>query len=135
MKWGMWPLGTWCLSAVRRIRRNWTSPALQEEGSSSRRANASSASWVKEVQFAFLRLEKVTWGGSTTVVEKHPLRLMKMGRWSELRVVRGDQSKSRAMWGVEMERSGEVGSPWDGSRVGTSELSSTKLLSVSASSM
>ena len=75
------------------------------------------------------------WGGSTTVVEKHPLRLMMMGRWSEFRVVWGDQSKSRAMWGVEMVRSGELGSPWDGSLVGASELRSTKLLSVSASSM
>ena len=135
MKCGTWPLGTWCLSAVRRIRRNWISPALQEEGSSSRRANASSASRVKEIQSAFLMLEKVMWGGSTTVVEKHPLRLMMMGRWSEFRVVWGDQSKSRAMWGVEMVRSGELGSPWDGSLVGASELRSTKLLSVSASSM
>ena len=58
-----------------------------------------------------------------------------MGRWSEFRVVRGVQSKSRAIWGVEMERSGEEESPWDGSRVGASVLRSTRLLSVSASSM
>ena len=52
---GMWPWGMKCLAAVRRIRRNWDSPVLQEEGCS-RRAKASSVSRVYESQSAFFRL-------------------------------------------------------------------------------
>ena len=132
MKFGMCPLGMWCLAADWRIRRNWTSPELQEEGSS-RRANLSSVSRVYEVQSAFLRFVKVLWGGSRQLVEKEPPRWIRMGRWSELRVVRGVQVKSSAMWGVAMERSGEEGLPRGGSLVGWSRLSSTKSESKSAS--
>ena len=53
---------------------------------------------------------------------------MRMGRWSELRVVRVDHSKSMANSGVDMERSGEVGLPKLGRRVGESELRETRLV-------
>ena len=36
---------------------------------------------------------------------------MRMGRWSEFRVVRVNHSESIAMWGVEIVRSGEEGLP------------------------
>lgn len=73
MKLGMCPLGMWCLDALRSIWRNWISPVLQEEGCS-RRANASSVSWVKETQSAFLRFVKVLFGGSAKLEEKEPPR-------------------------------------------------------------
>ena len=49
-----------------------------------------------------------TWGDSD---EKHPPRYMTMGRWSELRVVSVVHSRSGAISGVDIERSGEVGFP------------------------
>ena len=48
-------------------------------------------------------------GGFIIVVVEHPPKLMKMGMWSELRVVWGDQSKTRIIWGVEMEGSEGLG--------------------------
>ena len=53
-----------------------------------------------------------------------------MGRWSEFRVVRVDHSVSMAICGEAMERSGEVGLPWEGSRVGVSRLRSWRSLSI-----
>jgi hypothetical protein len=43
---------------------------------------------------------------------------MRIGRWSELSVVRVDQVAVSARSGVDMERSGEVGEEFDGTRVG-----------------
>ena len=50
---------------------------------------------VKLSQSAFLKFVKVWRGRSGTLVEKTPPRRMMMGRWSELRVLMGVQSKSR----------------------------------------
>ena len=58
-----------------------------------------------------------------------------MGRWSELRVVRVVHSRSVAIAGVEMERSGDVELPKEGSRVGESELRRTRSEEVSRSNM
>ena len=60
---------------------------------------------------------------------------MNMGRWSELRVVCGVHSRSSAMWGVAMERSGEEEFPKEGSLVGVSRLRRISPLSVSKSCM
>ena len=72
-------------------------------------------------------------GGSGTVIENALPRRMKMGRWSELRVVMVDHSESMAMCGVEIERSGEVGLASEGSRVGESVLSRSRSESVRVS--
>ena len=52
---------------------------------------------------------------------------MIMGRWSEFRVVMVDHSRSGTISGVAIVRSGDEGLPEEGSRVGVSELSRTKL--------
>ena len=60
---------------------------------------------------------------------------MKMGRWSEFRVVIVDHSRSVTISGVTIERSGDEGFPEEGSLVGESELSSTRLDAVRESRM
>ena len=52
---GMFPLGMVTLAALSRMRRNWGSPALQEEGLSNLE-KASSVSRVKSSQSALRRL-------------------------------------------------------------------------------
>ena len=56
-----------------------------------------------------------------------------MGRWSELSVVSVVHSKSVAISGVVMERSGEVAAPCEGSLVGVSELRMTRPAGISES--
>ena len=60
---------------------------------------------------------------------------MRMGRWSEFRVVMVDHSRSVTISGVTIERSGDEGFPEEGSLVGESELSSTRLDAVRESRM
>ena len=67
--------------------------------------------------------------------EKDPPRCRRMGRWSELSVVRVLHSSSVAIAGVDMDRSGEDGLPKEGSRVGESELSMTRSEEVKESRM
>ena len=131
---GIFPWGMWCLAAERRVRRNRGSPVLQEEGNCIR-ANASSVSRVNDSQSAFRKLVKVKRGGMGGLESKGPPRYMRIGRWSELRVVWVLHSRSVAIWGVAMERSGEVGLPWEGSRVGVSEFSRTRSEEVRQSSI
>ena len=126
IKWGMCPVGMWCLEAVRRVWRNWDSPVLQEEGTSSE-ANASSVSRVYESQSALRRFVKEMRGGWGWEEERSPSSRSRMGRWSEFRVVRVHHSMSVAIRGVAMERSGEVGDWEVGSLVGVSLLRSTRL--------
>ena len=123
-----------CLAAVRRIRRNWDSPVLQEDGCS-RRAKPSSVSRVYESQSAFLMLRYEVRGAMGGLEESDPSRCRRMGRWSELRVVRVVHSRSVAIAGVEMDKSGEEGLPEEGSRVGESELSRTRSEEVKESRM
>ena len=52
--------------------------------------------------------------------------VMRIGRWSELRVVEVDQEKEGERWAEEMETSGEEEGPEEGRRVGESELRVTK---------
>ena len=52
---------------------------------------------------------------------------MRMGRWSELRVVMVDHSRSGTISGVTIVRSGDEGLPKEGSLVGESELRRTRL--------
>jgi len=58
-----------------------------------------------------------------------------MGRWSEFRVARVVHSRSDTIVLVAMERSGEVGCPEEGSRVGESPLRRTREAAVRASKM
>ena len=58
---------------------------------------------------------------------RSPSRRRRIGRWSEFRVVRVHHSRSVAILGVAMERSGEVGDWEEGSRVGESMLRITRL--------
>ena len=60
---------------------------------------------------------------------------MRIGKWSEFSVVRVFHSRSVAIAGVAMDRSGEEGFPWEGSLVGESVLSRTRLELRSASWM
>ena len=57
---------------------------------------------------------------------------MSIGRWSEFRVVRVVHSKSVAISGVVIERSGEVGFPCLGSLVGVLVLRRTRSEGISA---
>ena len=98
---------------------------LQEDGIR-KVANASSVSRVKASQFAFLKFMKVRCGGSGKSIEKALPSWTIMGRWSELRVVMVRHSESMAMCGVAIVRSGEVGFPFVGSRVGESVLRSVR---------
>ena len=52
---------------------------------------------------------------------------MSIGRWSELRVLRVVKSKSGAISGVAIARSGDEGVPCDGSLVGVSMFRVTRL--------
>ncbi len=54
-------------------------------------------------------------------------REMSMGTWSELRVVRVDQEAVKAMSGVEIEMSGEVGVALVGILVGEFEFRAIEL--------
>ena len=58
---------------------------------------------------------------------------MKMGRWSEMRVVVIDHSESMELCGVVIERSGEAWLALEESRVGESVLSRSHLISYSNS--
>ena len=46
-----------------------------------------------------------------------------------------DHSRSAAIDGVAMDRSGEVGLPWEGSRVGESKFRRTRSVAISESSI
>ena len=72
------------------------------------------------------------WGDS---IEKVPPRKRTIGRWSELREVRVVNSKSGAISGVAIARSGDVGVPCEGSRVDVSVLRVTRLEGVRRSRM
>ena len=58
-----------------------------------------------------------------------------IGRWSELRRVRGDHLVSRAMEWLTMVRSGDDGLPFVGKRVGRLSFRSTIVLESMASMM
>ena len=47
---------------------------------------------------------------------------MRMGRWSESRLVAGCHKAVRTRWALQKERSGEDGEPEEGRRVGDSVL-------------
>ena len=47
---------------------------------------------------------------------------MRMGRWSELRLVAGCHKAVSTRWALQKDRSGEDGEPEDGRRVGDSVL-------------
>ena len=66
-------------------------------GGSPSREIASSTSRLKASQSALRKLVKVRWGGSGKSIEKALPSWMKMGRWSELRVVIVNHSESIAM--------------------------------------
>ena len=72
---GMWlgicPLGMKCREEVRRMRRNWTSPVLQDGGWASC-VKALSVSRVYEVQSALRKLSKVRLGRSGVSDENEP---------------------------------------------------------------
>ena len=115
-----------CLrEASRRIRRKTPSPVLQEDGASSK-VKASSVSWRKASQRAFLKFVKVRCGGSGKSIENVLPSWIRMGRWSEFRVVMVRHSESMAMWGVAIVMSGEEGLPLVGSRVGESVFNRVK---------
>ena len=67
------------------------------------------------------------WDGEGGLLEREPSREIRMGRWSEFRVVSVDHPRSVAISGVAMDRSGDEGVPKEGSRVGESSLRITKL--------
>ena len=53
-----------------------------------------------------------------------------IGSWSELSVVRRSYTETNAMWGEAIVRSGEEGSPREGTRVGESMLRRRRFESV-----
>ena len=73
MQLGIFPLGMDWTEAEFRIRRNWVSPALQEEGLS-HWANSSSESRSNSTQSALRKLVKVTLGRSGMLLESDPPR-------------------------------------------------------------
>jgi len=58
---------------------------------------------------------------------------IRMGRWSELRVVMVCQEREGARWAEQRERSGEEGWPKEGTRVGESSLRRQRSLPFKAS--
>ena len=79
-------------------------------------ANNASVLSVKSSQSARLKLVKDFFrrvGGESSV-----LMSMVMGRWSELSFTWVFQDESAAKWAEMMERSGELGLPFEGSLVG-----------------
>ena len=114
----MKPAGTKCFEEVWRILRKMASPWEQDEGEG-RSLKRISVSRVKDSQSAFLKLWNVLNGQGGLVTSGREIR---MGRWSDLRVVRVVQEKSIARWAEQRDRSGEVGCPLGGRRVGESSL-------------
>lgn len=97
-----------CLDAVRRTRRKFASSEEQDVGLG-REEKSLSVSSVKESQSARLKLRKVL--SRLGCLVSLSGAEMRMGRWSDWRVVRVCQESAMARWAEQMDRSGDVGWP------------------------
>lgn len=131
---GVWclrkPAGMLCLEAIERVWRKERSPEEQEVGGG-REEKSLSVSSRKLCQLARLKLMKVLILRGRLISVGG--REMRIGRWSERRVVMVCQEREVARWAEQRERSGEEGCPNDGSRVGESSLRRQRLLLLRAS--
>ena len=126
----MLPLGMWWLAADMMAERRVRSESMTGEGSGelTRGERWFSISCVKAGQFALRKLVKVRLCDEDSGIKVSDIgREMSMGTWSELRVVRVDQEAVKAMSGVEIEVSGEVGVALVGILVGELEFRAIEL--------